>query len=480
MNGILMLPFFCQLEQQSYFLRLNERGELCLNRKTTEGEWQTDEILWQDCRRFTAAPDTKGNLHVIAANGKQKLSYFLITTDTARELPFVIKESCGHFVLSFSASGGHFFCSDNSNPCKLTAARFSTEANWNEEKPPLGDSNAVPVSLCIDSSGGLHLLVYSLTDGSLTYHSRSQATQKWAEPFALDSALQLATLPALWIDSKQNLHFSWYSNRNHAICYRTKKPGGWPYGGWQPEHYLPVDTQLRLISFYEQPEHVKLWSIGTGTGVQIFAEQDGNWEMSEEETDFRLPVRHGIPGGEWINLTNTLPGSSWFFTPVPVPTGKIPVDQQDEQEQKLLTQIMQLMEEKKNLKNLLYKRDESLTQYRMMLERSQDSYKKQRSDWTVTINKLETKVRQLEEETNRREGEIKSLKDQVEKTQKMLATREAEKKSERAEIFMLREKLGQSQQQLSGLRATIRKLEQELESKKGAWQTITSFFHKKE
>lgn len=471
-----MLPYHCKINESLIFLRLNERGELCLNKCAAQREWQPEEVLCQECRRFAAAPDADGCLHIVAVNGENQLSYFLIKEGLVRKLPFIIKESSAHCLLSFSGGGGQYLGNDSSG--RLVAAKFSTASGWREEKPAFAENHSTPVCLLTDKGGALHLITYSVADGSLIYRCRLPG-QKWTEPFPLGRALQMSPPPSLWVDLNLNLHVAWYVSRNHTICYRLKKTGGWPHGGWLPEHSLQVNTAARLLSFHEQPESIKIWCVGDGGIVHIFSQQNANWVSTEHETSFRLPIRQGRPGREWYNLAESLPASGLFFPVMPEQVDTA-AEQQEEQEQKLLGQLMHLMEEKKSLKAVLNKKDEALTQYRLMLERSQETHKKQSSEWEVTVKGLEVKLSQLEQELRRREAEITSYREQVERTQKQFSARETERKTDQAEILALREKIIQYQQQDDLLKTAIRKLEQELTGRRGVWETISSVFHKKE
>ncbi len=484
MSMIMMLPYFCQINQQSVFLRLNERGELCLQRKDLQSEWRPEEVIHKECRCFAAAPDARGSLHVIAVDGKRKLTYFLVGEADIRQPPFIIKNSPHHIILSFYPGGsGCFFSSDSSN--RLICARYTLATGWSEEKPGFNGDMSVPVCLITDKSGRLHLITYSLTDGSLLYRC-GMPGQKWTEPVQLDTALELPLPPALWIDASLNVHTAWYVPRQHSINYRLKKAGGWPQGGWQPEQYLQANMPVRLLSFHEQPDSLKIWLMGDGGQIQIFSRYNGEWDCTEHETGFRLPVRFGFVGGEWYNLADSLPATGWFFTAgqeegkdkrYPTKAGReqikaaVGTDWQEAQEQQLLIQIMELMEENRNLKAILNEKDEALARYRAMPE--EDFYKKQHAEQKAAIKKLEGELR-------RRDSELKSYKDQVERLQKQLAARETEQKTDRAEITALRQQISQYQQQKASLSSAIRKLEQELARKKGIFGSISSLFHKRE
>ena len=472
------MPYFYQAVQHSYFITLNEQQDLTLSRSSVQGEWGQEKILQQKCSRFVAAPDGNDCLHIIAADSDNQLCHIVVTKDQVLSKPFITLENSGSFLLSFSVNGmGYFFYIDENKSGKLKAAKYSPESGWKEELSPK-QSHSVPVSLAIDNSGGIHLLLYDLTNGSLNYHFRNQEMKRWADPFCLDSGLQMSLLPALWVTAEHNIHIAWFLSHKNTVCYRMKRAGGWPVGGWQPEQYLPESTAPSLISFYEDSESVKVWCTGTESKVYVFYQQNGNWEQVGEETDDCLPVRHGKLGGELYNLAGALPPTNLFFTKIPNQTTIEPaVEQKNEQEQKLLDQMMQLMEEKRSLKALLQKKEESLAQYRLMLERSHEKSTRQQSEWEA---KSDARLRNLEEEYQQCENENKSLNEQLKQVQKKLSAKEAAIKNHRMETDTLRSELIKSKQKEENSLTTIRKMEKELESRKGILDKISSAFHKKE
>jgi len=475
-NMSIVRPYFYQAVQRSYFLNLNEQQDLTLSRSSVQGEWGHEEILQQNCNRFVAAPDENDCLHIIA-NSNSKLYHIIVKKDQVQTKPFITQENSGPFLLSFSVSGmGYFFYIEDIKSGKLKAAKYSPAFGWEDELSP-EQSYSVPVSLAIDNSGGIHLLLYDLKNDSLNYHFRNLRMKGWADPFCLDSALQLSLLPALWVTAGYNIHIAWFLSHKNAVCYRMKRAGGWPVGGWQPEQYLPVSTAPSLISFHEESESVKVWCPGTESKIDVFYQQNGNWEQVGEETADCLPVRHGKLGGELHNLADAFPPTNLFFTNDPSKTTiEQAVRHKSDQEQKLLDQIMQLMEEKRSFKALLEKNEESLAQYRQKLERSQEEYTRKQSEWEAKSN---ARLRNLEEGYRRCENVNKSLNEQLKQIQKKLSEKETAIKNYRMETDTLRSELTKSKQQVENLLATIRKMEKELESKKGILDKILSAFHKK-
>ena len=116
---------------------------------------------------------------------------------------------------------------------------------------------------------------------------------------------------------------------------------------------------------------------------------------------------------------------------------------------------MQLMEEKRSLQALLQKKEESLAQYRLMLERSHEKSSKQRSEWEA---KLDARCN-LEEEYRQCQNENKSLIEQLKQVQKKLSAKEAAI-NHRIETDTLRSELTKSKQEEDFL-ATICKMEEE-------------------
>lgn len=383
------------------------------------------------------------------------------------------------FMLAFAPDGIGCFISGEDRQGTAVGGKYTSASGWQDDFFP-GDSHAVPVSLASDKNSGFHLLLYNLANGSLSYHFRSRETEKWTEDFRLDNALQLAAPPVLWVDGRQNLHIAWYQPRSNKICYRIKKAGGWPVGGWQPEQFLTLQSIPTLFSFYEEGEGIRPWCIYPDGRLNIFSLQSGIWEPIREETDFTLPVRFGVAGGELFNLASVLPPTDWYFLTMPARVNEPPAGEKDDQEQKLLEQIMQLMDEKRSLKALLQKKEESLAHYRLMLEQSSDSSNKQRMEWRENAGRVEGKLRGLEEDVRRRDKEIQSLKEQIAQNENKMAAQELQVKESRREVLDLNLKLAQFKQQEIEVRATIRSLEKELASKKGIWDTISSAFHKKE
>jgi hypothetical protein len=457
-NMRIVQPYFYQAVQHSYFLNLNEQQDLTLSRSSAQDEWGQEEILQQNCNRFVAAPDGNDCLHIVAADSHNKLYHIIVTKEQVQTKPFITQENSGPFLLSFAVNGmGYFFYIEDSKSGKLKAAKYSPAFGWEDELSP-EQSYSVPVSLAIDNSSGIHLLLYDLKNDSLNYYFRNQGMKRWADPLCLDSELQLSLLPALWVTAGHNIHIAWYQPCKDTVCYRMKKVGGWPVGGWQHEQHLPLSTAPSLISFHEESESVKVWCIGTESKVDVFYQQNDIWEQVSEETDDCLPVRHGTTGGELYNLARALPPTNLFFTKIPSQATIEPaVEQKNEQEQKPRDQIMQLIEEKRCLNALLQKKEESLAQYRLMLERSHEKSTRQQSEWE---SKSDAKLRNLEEEYRQSENENKSLNKQLKQVQKKLSAMEAATKDHRMETDTLHSALTKSKQQEENLQATIRKMEE--------------------
>lgn len=501
-NKSLVQPYFYQAVKHSCFLHLNEQQILTLTRSSGVGKWEQKEILQQTCSRFVAAPDGNDCLHVIAADSNNQLFHIMVTKDQVQTKPFFINENSGPFLLSFSVNGlGYFFYIEDNESCKLKAAKYSPASGWKEELSP-EQSHSVPVSLAIDNSGGIHLLLYELTNGSLNYHFRSQMTTRWAEPFQLDSALELSLLPSLWVTAGHNIHIAWFLPRKNTVCYRMKRAGGWPVGGWQHEQYLPLNTPPRLISFYKESETVKVWCIGTGNKLAVFSLQNGNWQMREETNNF-IPLRHGTLGGELCNLADTLPPTSLLFSKVPSQTttehtvGQMLPDQnmQLTEEKRSLTEdllatIRKMEEEYRQWQNENKTLKDQLEQVQNELSAKEAARKEQfmetdtlRQELTNSKQQAEgllAAIRKKEEETRQWQNENKSLKEQLKQVQKKLNAKETAIKDQCAKIDSLRSELSNSRQQMEDQLAAVRKREKEQESRKGILGRISSPFHKKE
>jgi|GEM_PF-2367955 hypothetical protein len=476
MHGNLMIPYCYQSQTSAYFLRLNERGELCLNRSTNPGHWQSDEVLWQDCRRFTAAPSADDVLHVIALNGKSSLCHFHIDKTGTREIQFPIQKVPAHFTLAFSSTGnGHFFCGGANNGQLVSAVFNHTE--WQQVILPYAEKLLIPVSLCIDTTGSIHLLIYDLKNGNILY-CHSNALGQWAEPFILASSIKLSTVPSLWLDTKQNLYAAWFVPQTHNICCRTKADG------WQ-EQILPVDTPLQLLSFIEQDDNIILWYTGLGTGIHTFIRQNANWLQSEHETNFRQPVRQGFPGSEWINMADKAPADSFAFkVPVHIPPPQeapppTPAED-DENERLLVSTIKSIIQEKNDLKALLCSKEESLALMRQRLEQTQNNFQLKRQEWNDKLHTAEKSSRSLQEMLKKREEEVRSLKALLESTKKQLADEENERKVQQAEIIALREKYSDLHKREAKLQASLKELEYETSNTKSTWNSFSSIFRKKQ
>ena len=459
MNKSMLRPYIYHAVEHSYFLNLNEQQDLTLNKSSVKGEWGQEEILQQNCSRFVAAPDENDCLHIIAADSNNELCHIIVTKDQVQTKPFITQESSGPFLLSFSVNGmGYFFYIEDNKSGKLKVARYSPAFGWREELSP-EQSFSVPVSLAIDNIGGIHLLLYDLTNDSLNYHFYNQETKRWAYPFRLDSALQLSLLPTLWVTAGQNIHIAWFMPDKNTVCYRMKRAGGWPIGGWQHEQYLSLKTAPNLISFHEESENVKIWCIGTDNKLDVFNLLNGTWKQFREETDHCLPVRHGTIGGELYNLASAFPPKNMLYTKTPNQTTREQaVEQKSEQEQNLLDRIVQLTEEQKGLQALLKKKEESLAQYRLMLEHSHEKSTRQQSEWEAKLDAMQFNQK---EEYRQCQNENKSLIEQLKQVQKKLSAKEAAVNDYCMEADRLRLELTESKQQEENLLATIRKMEEE-------------------
>jgi predicted nucleic acid-binding Zn-ribbon protein len=446
-------PYLYQASQLLYFLHLNEQQALTLSK--SRGEWGQEEILQQNCSRFVAAPDRDDSLHIIAADSSNKLYHIIVTQDQVQTKPFLAHENSGPFLFSFSKDGmGYFFYTEDITSGKLRAAKYSAALGWKEEVVP-EQSCSIPVSLAADNSGGIHLLLYDLTNDSLNYHFRSERMKKWTDPFCLDRAVQLSLLPALWVTAEHNIHTAWFLPQKNMLCYQVKKAGGWPVGGWQREQYLTLHTEPSLVSFHEESENVKIWCIGTDSKLNVFSPQNGNWQQITKEAIDCLPVRHGKIGGELYDLTDTFPPTDLFFSKISTQiTREHAREQNNEQVQNLLDQIMKLREEKNSIQELLRKKEESVAQYRLMLEHSG----RQRSEYEA---KSEARLSEMEEECRQCQDKNKSLSEQLKQVQKKLAAKEATVKDHQMETGNLRLELTKSMQQKEDLLAAVQKTAEE-------------------
>ena len=502
MNQSMVRPYFYQAVQHSYFLNLNQQQDLTLSKSNVQGEWGREKILQQNCSRFVAAPDDNDCLHIIAADSNNKLSHIIVTIDQVQTKPFITQGYSGPFLLSFSANGmGYLFYTEDNKSGKLKAAKYSSVHGWSEELAP-EQSSSVPMALAIDNCSNFHLLLYDLTNETLNYHFRNQE-KRWADPFRLDSGLQMSLLPALWVTAGHNIHIAWFLPHKNTVCYRMKKAGGWPVGGWQHEQYLPLNTAPNFISLHEEAESVKVWCIGTESKLDVFYQQNGNWLQVREETDDCLPVRHGTLGGELYNLASSLPPTNLFFTKTPsqitnehavghrLETNTLPSDlnKSKQQEEDFLAAIHNLEEEYRQCQNEIKSLNEHLEQVQKELSAKDDAItnyqaetdtlrsgltksKQQEENLLVTIRKMEQKCRQYQHEN-------KSLNEQLKQLQKKLSAKDDAIINYQAETNTLRSGLTKSKQQEEDLLATIRKMKKEMESKKGLLYKISSAFHRK-
>ncbi len=464
MHSSLLIPFHYQANHQSYFLRLNERADLCLNRSSTFGQWQTDEILLQDCRRFTAAPAPDNTLYVIAFNGKNIVKCLQVQKKGVRNVPFPVKAAPSFFVLAFSPTGDGFFYASNEQD-ELIAATF--REGWHDAQLPAVEEKTIPVSLCVDNKGRVHLLVYSFSSKSITYLCRSQ--DNWSDPYCLNPSIQLISLPCLYADAEQNLHAAWFSPRDQSTCYRSKLSDG-----WQKDTYLVVDIYPRLLSFIDQEGRIMLWLTGTGTSRQLYAKQNGDWQQAEFATDFRHPVRQGLPGQSQLNLSDVIPARKFYFKrPVlNIKTDDPPPSPGDEDKQ-FISAITFLAEERKQLKTQLGKKDVSLREMQQLLECERESFNEK-------ICTLEEALQLLRKKINTCEEESKLLQALAERTKNQLKAQEQERKKEQAELLILRKKATEFVQQEARLLSTVRKLEHNLACKQTVWDKLFSLFQKKQ
>lgn len=470
MNQSMVRPYFYQAVQYSYFLNLNEQQNLTLSRGSIKGIWGQEEILQHNCCRFVAAPDANDDLHIIAADYDNKLCHLVVTEDQVQTKPFIIHENGNPFLLAFSINGtGYFFYVDDHSAGKLKAVKYAPLSGWSEELSP-EYSYSVPVSLAIDNCGSIHLLLHDLTNGSLNYHFRSQTTQRWADPFCLDSAVQLSLLPAMWITAGKNIHIAWFMPRKNTVCYRMKKAGGWPVGGWQPEQYLPVQTVPGLLSFREEAEHLKIWCIGTENIVEVFYLQNGSWQHVSGESSDCLPIRHGVLGGELYTLAGALPPTELFLTKVPSET----TGEEGEYRQ-CQNEIKALKDQLEQVQGELTAKETAIDDYRRetdVLRSWLTKSKQQEETLLVTLRKAEQEYRQCQSDN-------KLLREQLKHVQKKLSVQQVAVENQRMEADTLRLELTKSRQQEEVLRQAIRKMNKEMAGRKGFLAKILSSFQRK-
>lgn len=477
MHDFFVLPYFYRSEAQDFFLQLTEQNELLLFHRRRLEAWERGKIISAGCRRFHAAPDREGLLHILAADSDNNLGLMLANGENILKTPFKVKNSQLPFLSAFCANGDG--CFYGGQPGRLVHGAYSASGGWIVEDLAAVPEAASPTGLVMDRNGGSHLLLYDEASHTLLYQYCSQA-QGAENPLTLARALRSGVQSVIWLDMNQTVHVAWYDAEADIISYCQKKAGGWPHGGWQPLQLLTVDFTPKHLGFFGQDRSVHLWVAGESGRLHVCNTQGGHWQPAGKETgDWQL-LRIGALGVTAHNFASALPPENWYF-PSEAPGDVNPGGESaaDEQGQLLLLHARQLMEGRKLLEARLQKKEASLLQLRQLLERAQESHTRQRQKWQEQIRQLEGAVQKLTDKLNADSGGLPPLKAQCEQLQNRLTQTESEKRKLQAEVFSLRSKLGEAQITASQLREKVKQLESELESRKSVWEKIAGLLHKK-
>ncbi len=473
----LELPYFYCAENQSYFLQLYEQ-ELILYRRSQQSEWSEKTVIFSSCLHFNAAPDREGILHILVADNNNELFYLLADENNVRKAPFVIKKSQAPFLLAFSATGHACFCGNQAG--RLLEAAFSPEHGWSERKVAAGLEASAPAGLAIDRYGGIHLLLQHIEKNTLIYQYRSHVQNPRTEPYLLASVINQEAISVLSLDSKQVVHVAWYDPKSSTVNYCKRISGGWPHAGWQPEESLQINFPPKLLAFCEQGRALQLWGVEESGLLYVCDIKDGRRQQKSSEQEAQHPVRVGTLGLNSFNLTAALPPDGWYFTSEILADGnKKEGFGSDEQDNILLIHARRLMEGKQLLEFQLHKKEASLAQLRQMMERTQESYNKQRHSWDNHLSQLAGTVQRLTETLKSKEMELTLLKKQYQQLQNRLINAETEKRERQAEAIFLRSKLSENDTLIQALQSKID--EQEIKPARGKsfLEKLVEVIHKK-
>ncbi|MBT9172310.1 MAG: hypothetical protein DDT21_00691 [Syntrophomonadaceae bacterium] len=477
MHGYFLLPYFYRSGTRDFFLHLTGQDELIFTHRRQREVWEQEKVIAAGCRRFQAAPDREGLLHIIAADTNNQLGYLLTNGESIHKAAFNVTNSELPFFLAFSAGGNSSFYGGQTG--RLLHGNSCASSGWVVNVVSTVSEATFPTGLVMDRHGGSHLLLYDQVNQALLYQYSGQA-QKAGSPLPLARAIRSGALSVIWLDASQTVHVAWHDTEADFIGYCRKKAGGWPGGGWLPLKLLPVDFTPKYLSFFEQDQAVHLWVADESGRLQVCSTPDGQLQSAGKDISAWHPLRIGGLGVNTLNLAAALPPESWCF-PLETADDVNPARESaaDEQGSLLLLHARQLMEGRKVLESRLQQKEASLLQLRQLLERAQESHTKQRQKWQEQIRLLEGTVQKLGERSKSEAGELTLLKTQYEQLQNKLTQTETEKRKLQAEVFSLRSKLGETQIVASMLREKVKELESELESRKSVWEKFAGLLHKK-
>lgn len=137
------------------------------------------------------------------------------------------------------------------------------------------------------------------------------------------------------------------------------------------------------------------------------------------------------------------------------------------------------MEGKQLLESQLHKKEASLTQLRQLMERSQESYHKQRHDWDNHLSQLAGTAQRLTETLKNRDIELTLLKKQYEQLQIRLTNAETEKRERQAEAIFLHSKLADHHALIQALQSKISEQENEPARERSFFTKFSEILHKR-
>ncbi len=145
----------------------------------------------------------------------------------------------------------------------------------------------------------------------------------------------------------------------------------------------------------------------------------------------------------------------------------------------LLIHARRLMEGKQLLESQLHKKEASLIHLRQIMERSQESYNKQRHSWDNHLSQLAGTAQRLTETLKNKDTELTLLNKQYEQLQNRLINAETEKRERQAEAIFLRSTLSKNQAKIEALQNKIYEQEIEAAHGKSFLEKLTYIIHKK-
>lgn len=507
-DSFMEAPFLLVEPEKQYFFFPSIDGQLFWQ-AGSRGEWSPPQPLPRS-GPFCAAIDGLNRVHlVICENG---CFYHLQPGEGAGEKIVYDHEEkqCSHLLLNADQFGSlhliYLAVNRQADRWWLFHHQYRHSA-WEEPRViDYGAGTALNYGhSAVDRNQGLHL-IYKIEEeekSSLHYHYFSATAQAWSNAVPL-AAEGRNRYPCIFVDEVRNIHTLWSSERGeqHLVCYRQKKSGGWPTGGWREEVLLSPPLNQAPFPFFLLHQEVPLPAWFYEEALWLCRQPHSRERLAAENSAELHLARCGLiledhpPRSGWTLLQGAQPALWPEKLPDPLPEGEADAEAWEddfhrlhEHSRVLLGQASQFKEAKTVLEQALEQKKSELFRLSRQTERKmgqlhrdlaekEEELQQLQQKFEDTVNSLKAKMEQSrknwDHERKRLLTEIQELKNNQQKLHQACQNREKDLKN----LENRCRKLEQENQKLSSHNLVLAR---ELEEARnlGFWKIIGKVIQKK-